>query len=264
MNKNRVEGAAKQGEWAQNHKALVTGAKWRGCGGYAMKVCVLTWGDLALFLKGRRPDICQAQLQGRYWPTPVRKVMIPKPDGSQPELGIPSVTDRLIQQALLQVLQPLIDPSFSDHSHGFRPGRRAHDAVKAARAYVQSGKRVVVDVDLAKFFDRVNHDILIDRRGRQGVGGARLSLCALRRRLQRLRRQHQGRRAGDGLPQEAVRQTPASDQRSQERRGQCLRAQVPGVCAVGGQGQRSQMCSVPKALDNFKARIRQLTGRSGG
>jgi RNA-directed DNA polymerase len=89
--------------------------------------------------------------------------MIPKPDGSQRELGIPTVLDRLIQQALLQVLQPLIDPTFSEHSHGFRPGRRAHDAVKAARKYVQSGKRVVVDVDLAKFFDRVNHDILIDR-----------------------------------------------------------------------------------------------------
>ena len=109
------------------------------------------------------PDIRQALLAGRYRPSPVRKVMIPKPDGSQRELGIPTVTDRLIQQALLQVLQPLIDPTFSDHSHGFRPGRRAHDAVKAARAYVQSGKRVVVDVDLAKFFDRVNHDILIDR-----------------------------------------------------------------------------------------------------
>lgn len=93
--------------------------------------------------------------------------MIPKPDGTQRELGIPTVTDRLIQQALLQVLQPLIDPTFSEHSYGFRPGRRAHDAVKAARAYVQSGKRVVVDVDLAKFFDRVNHDILIDRLNRR-------------------------------------------------------------------------------------------------
>lgn len=109
------------------------------------------------------PQIRQALLAGTYRPQPVRKVMIAKPDGSQRELGIPTVLDRLIQQALLQVLQPLIDPSFSDHSHGFRPGRRAHDAVKAARAYVQSGKRVVVDVDLAKFFDRVNHDILINR-----------------------------------------------------------------------------------------------------
>ena len=109
------------------------------------------------------PDIRQMLLAGRYRPSPVRKVMIPKPDGSQRELGIPTVMDRLIQQALLQVLQPLIDPTFSEHSHGFRTGRRAHDAVKAARAYVQSGKRVVVDVDLAKFFDRVNHDILIDR-----------------------------------------------------------------------------------------------------
>ncbi len=109
------------------------------------------------------PQIRQELLAGRYRPSPVRRVMIPKPDASQRELGIPTVLDRLIQQALLQVLQPLIDPTFSEHSHGFRPGRRAHDAVKAARAYVQSGKRVVVDVDLAKFFDRVNHDILIDR-----------------------------------------------------------------------------------------------------
>ena len=89
--------------------------------------------------------------------------MIPKPDGSERELGIPTCTDRLIRRALLQVLQPLLDPSFSDHSHGFCPWRRAHDAVNAARAYVQAGKDLVVDVDLAQFFDRVNHDILIDR-----------------------------------------------------------------------------------------------------
>ncbi|MEY5100679.1 MAG: hypothetical protein RJA36_3398 [Pseudomonadota bacterium] len=117
----------------------------------------------AELLRTRWSEIRQALLQGCYRPSPVRKVMLPKPDGSQRELGIPTVLDRLIQQALLQVLQPLIDPSFSEHSHGFRPGRRAHDAVKAARAYVQSGKRVVVNVDLEKFFDRVNHDILIDR-----------------------------------------------------------------------------------------------------
>lgn len=108
-------------------------------------------------------EICCQILAGKYRPKPVRKVMIPKPDGSQRELGIPAVTDRLIQQALLQVLQPLIDPTFSEHSHGFRPGRRAHDAVKAARGFVQAGKRVVVDVDLSKFFDRVNHDILMVR-----------------------------------------------------------------------------------------------------
>ena len=76
---------------------------------------------------------------------------------------VPTVVDRLIQQALLQVLQPILDPTFSDHSYGFRPGRRAQDAVLAAQAYVQSGRGVVVDVDLEKFFDRVNHDILIER-----------------------------------------------------------------------------------------------------
>jgi len=109
------------------------------------------------------PKIREELLLGRYRPEAVKRVLIPKPGGGERELGIPTVTDRLIQQAILQVLQPQIDPKFSEYSYGFRPGRRAHDAVYKAQSYVQEGYRIVVDVDLEKFFDRVNHDILMSR-----------------------------------------------------------------------------------------------------
>jgi RNA-directed DNA polymerase len=105
----------------------------------------------------------QQLLDGVYQPKPVRKAEIPKAGGGIRTLGIPSAVDRLIQQALLQVLQPMYDPTFSESSYGFRPGRSAHQAVCAAQRYLHEGKRVVVDTDLEKFFDRVNHDVLMGR-----------------------------------------------------------------------------------------------------
>jgi RNA-directed DNA polymerase len=113
-------------------------------------------------IKQNWQTIRKAIEEGTYEPSPVRRVEIPKPyGGGIRKLGIPTVTDRMIQQAIAQVLMPVFDPQFSEHSHGFRPGRRGHDAVRKARAFMKEGYRFVVDLDLEKFFDRVNHDRLM-------------------------------------------------------------------------------------------------------
>jgi RNA-directed DNA polymerase len=269
----------------------------------------------ARMLQTRWPEIRQSLLAGRYRPSPVRKVMIPKPDGSQRELGIPTVLDRLIQQALLQVLQPLIDATFSEHSHGFRPGRRAHDAVKAARRYVQSGKRVVVDVDLSKFFDRVNHDILIDRLGRRldDAGVIRLVRAYLNAGIMDggvVIERHLGAPQGGPLSPLLANVLLDEVDKALEARGYCfaryaddcnvyvgsrkagervmamlrrlyvgLKLQIneakSAVASAFGRkflgyalwvakGKEVKCKVADKALDNFKARIRQLTRRSGG
>ena len=118
-------------------------------------------GDLSGFLKQHWPTIREQLLCGTYQPQPVRRVEIPKPDGGVRKLGIPTVLDRFIQQAVMQVLQRRWDPTFSEHSHGFRPKRSAHQAVAKAQQYIAAGNRWVVDLDLEKFFDRVNHDRLM-------------------------------------------------------------------------------------------------------
>jgi RNA-directed DNA polymerase len=123
----------------------------------------MTIGDARDYLREHWPSIRSQLLEGTYQPQPVKRVEIPKPDGGVRKLGVPCVVDRLIQQALLQVLQKRWDPTFSRHSYGFRPGRSAHQAVAQAQQHIAAGYNVVVDLDLEKFFDRVNRDSLMAR-----------------------------------------------------------------------------------------------------
>ena len=121
----------------------------------------MTVGELSAYLLEHWPAIREQLLSGTYKPQPVKRVEIPKPDGGVRQLGIPTVLDRMVQQAVMQVLQGRWDAEFSEHSHGFRPGRSAHQAVAKAQQYIAEGRRWVVDLDLEKFFDRVNHDKLM-------------------------------------------------------------------------------------------------------
>ncbi len=123
----------------------------------------MTVDALADYWKEHGKDILHQLKNGKYVPQGIKGVQIPKPGGGERQLGIPTVVDRVIQQAILQILEPLIDPTFSESSYGFRPKRSAHQAIVAARTYVEEGRAWVVDIDLEKFFDRVNHDVLMSK-----------------------------------------------------------------------------------------------------
>src|ERR1700757_3191147 len=254
-------------------------------------------------LKARWPETEDQLLRGPNQPEPVRRVKIPKPAGGTRNLGIPTVIDRVIQQAVLQRLQPGGDRTFRKHSYGFRPGRSAHQAVAQAQAYVIDGYRFVVDIDLAKFFDQVNHDRLLaavakrvsDRRvlrldgglfeeSREGTpqGGplspllSNLVLDELDRELQR--RGHRFVRYADDCniyvrSEKAGRRVMASLTRFIEGR---LKLQINAEkSAVARPWQRSflgftvrndpafRRCIADKAVARFKHRVRELTGRSG-
>jgi RNA-directed DNA polymerase len=123
--------------------------------------------ELLPWLKAHGEEVIRGLLEGSHEPQAVRGIEIPKPGGGVRQLGIPTVVDRLVQQAILQVLNPLFDPTFSESSYGFRPGRSAHQALRKAQEYVAEGRTIVVDVDLEKFFDRVDHDVLMSRLARR-------------------------------------------------------------------------------------------------
>jgi retron-type reverse transcriptase len=242
----------------------------------------LSIAETADSLRAHWPRIRESLLDGSYRPVPVRRVQIPKADGGVRELRIPTVTDRLIQQALLQVVQPRIDPTFSEHSYGFRPGRRAHDAVLDAQCDVQDGYRVVVDVDLERFFDRVNHDILMERLARRIEDKAVLRL---------IRRYLVAGIMDGGVVMERFEGTPQGGplspllanvlldevDRELARRGHRFvryaddcnvyvrsRRKFLGYAFWYGSGGQVKCRVANKALTTFKQHIRPLTRRSGG
>src|SRR5690606_27622188 len=272
-------------------------------------------GELGPHLVTTWPQYKEALLSGRYRPAPVKRQLIPKPGGGQRQLGIPTVLDRFIQQALLQVLQPIFDPGFSEHSYGFRPGRGAHDAVLAAQRFVQNGRRIVVDVDLEKFFDRVNHDILMDRVARRvddkrvlrlvrryleagvmanGVvmerhegtpqGGplspllANVLLDEVDRTLERSGHRFvryaddcnvyvKSKRAGERVMSRMVRLYAKLRLKVNEAKGTVARVwerKFLGYSLWVAPGKLVKRRVAPKALEDFKHRVREITSRNGG
>jgi len=157
---NLIEEACEKGNLKEALRRVKANAGAAGVDGMTVK-------ELSEFLRENWPRLKEQLLTGTYKPQPVRRVEIPKSGGGTRKLGIPTVVDRFVQQAVLQVLQERWDPTFSEHSYGFRPGRSAHQAVEKAQEYIQQGYDWVVDLDLEKFFDRVNHDVLMSRAARR-------------------------------------------------------------------------------------------------
>src|ERR1700745_1158345 len=194
----------------------------------------MTISDARDYLREHWPGLRSPLPEGPYQPHPVKRVEIPKPDGGVRKLGVPCVVDRLIQQALLQVLQERWDPTFSKHSYGFRPGRSAHQAVAQAQQYIAEGYSVVVDVDLEKFFDRVNHDSLMARVGERVMASVSRFLT------QKLRLK--------------VNEAKSAVARPEERK-------FLGF-SISNDGSERRIA--PKALDKFKTQGREMTRRTRG
>src|SRR3984893_2562746 len=192
----------------------------------------MTVHALADWLREHSGALTASLLDGTYQPQPVRGAQFRKPEGGQRQLGIPVVVDRLVQQAILQVLNPIFDPTFSNSSYGFRAGRDAHMALEQARKYVaQEGREFVVDLDLEKFFDRVNHDILMSRIARR-IGDKRL--------LRIIRRFLQADLMQDGVCVTRDLGTPQGGPMTP--RTQKITSSLSGVCGFGGSRVRIDVC----------------------
>jgi RNA-directed DNA polymerase len=271
--------------------------------------------ELPEYLRGNWERIRAELLAGSYRPSAVRRHEIPKSGGGVRQLGIPTVLDRFLQQAILQVLQPIFDPTFSEHSYGFRPGRSAHQAICQAQRYVQSGRRWVVDADLEKFFDRVNHDVLMGRLAKKvkekrllrvirryleagvmadGVvverhegtpqGGplspllANVLLDEVDRELERSGHQFvryaddcnvyvRSKRAGERVMRRMVRLYAKLRLKVNEEKSTVARVwerKFLGYSFWAAPGKLVRRRVAPKALEDFKQRIRQITSRNGG
>src|SRR5712692_1233553 len=187
--------------------------------------------ELEGHLQTHWPKIRAKLLAGTWVPSPVRRVEIPKPSGGTRRLGIPTVVDRVIQQMLLEVLTPIFDPMFSEHSYGFRPGRSAQDAMRAAQQYAQGGKDWVVDIDITKFFDHVNHDLLMGR----------IAQVIRDKRVLHLIGKYLRRGAmADGLVEASVEGTPQGGPMTP--RTQKITSSLNGGCSSGGSRVRIDVC----------------------